>query len=307
MGHLIQENANLERLLRHAWEEGRRQWPRVDLPADVFNGYLGRLLPSDLEARPLEELIQKLDKEGLYLACACVNDVPAALETFEAHYMAKLPKVLGYLKLSAAVLDEVCQLVRTHLLVRTPGAGMRLAEYTGRGSLLVWLRVIAVRMARRQGALVREVPDEGGLAAIENLPAQETNAELELIKRRYRREFRRAVIEAISTLSVDQRYLLRLHFIERLPTTRMGPMFGKDQSTISRWLKEVREQVYEETKRRIKEHLLLSSQEFESLMSAINSNFDVSLSQFLEKDKEGKDGKGKNGEDRDGEDKKGEE
>ena len=151
MEHLVQGAPHLEKLLRHAWEEGRHQWPRVDLPADVFNRYVGRLLPRGQEARPLEELIEKLDKEGLYLACACVNDVPAALETFEAHYMAKLPKVLGYLKLSESMRDEVCQLVRTHLLVRTQDSDMRLAEYTGRGSLLVWLRVIAVRMARRRG------------------------------------------------------------------------------------------------------------------------------------------------------------
>jgi RNA polymerase sigma-70 factor len=61
----------------------------------------------------------------------------------------------------------------------------------------------------------------------------------------------------------------------------MGPLFGKDQSTISRWLKDVRERVYEETKRRLQERLRLSSQEFESLMSAIQSKFDVSLSQLL--------------------------
>jgi RNA polymerase sigma-70 factor, ECF subfamily len=274
-------DAESESLLRRAWETGRRQWPQVDLPAEVFIRHVTRLLPEPPAKAALAPLIDKLDLEDLYLACACVNDVPVAGELFEQHYMAKLPALLGYLKLSSAMLDEICQQVRTHLLVRTPEGTPRLAEYTGRGALMVWMRVIAVRMALKQGASARESPDEHGLAALENLPDPGMDAEMALLKSHSRHEFRQAVREAFAALSDDQRYLLRLHFIEGIPTTRMGPLFGKDQSTISRWLKEVRQSVYEETKRRLKERLRLSSQEFESLMSAIQSRFDVSLSQIL--------------------------
>jgi RNA polymerase sigma-70 factor (ECF subfamily) len=277
--------AEFESLLYRAWETGRRQWPKVDLPAEVFIRHLTGLLPKPSAERPLAPHLMQLDLAGLYLACACVNDVSAASEMFEQHYMAKLPGLLRYLKLSDAMLDEVCQWVRTQLLVRTPESPPRLKEYTGRGALLSWMRVIAVRMALRQGASVREIPDENGLAALATMPAARADAELTLMKSRYRHEFRQAVREAFAALSDDQRYLLRLHFIEGLPTTRMGPLFGKDQSTISRWLKDARQKVYEETKHRLQERLRLSSQEFESLMSAIQSNFDVSLSQILgEKD-----------------------
>ena len=125
------------------------------------------------------------------------------------------------------------------------------------------MRVIAVRMVLRQGASVREMPEEAGLAALEALPTPGPDAELALMKSHYRHEFRQAVQAAFAALSDDQRYLLRLHFIEGSPTTRMAPLFGKDQSTISRWLKDVRQRVYEETKRRLRETLRLSSQEFE--------------------------------------------
>jgi len=276
-----QGNAEFESLLLRAWEAGRRRWPKVDLPAEVFIRHLTGLLPKPRAERPLASLLTQLDLEGLYLACACVNDVPAAGEMLEQHYMAKLPGLLGYLKLSEAMLDEVCQWVRTQLLVRTPEAPPRLAEYTGRGALMIWMRVIAVRMALKQGASVREIADGNGLSAVADLPAPGEDAELALIKSRYRQEFRQAVREAFAALSDEQRYLLRLHFIEGLPTTRMGTLFGKDQSTISRWLKDARQKVYEETKRRLQERLYLSSQEFESFMSAIKSNFDVSLGQLL--------------------------
>ncbi len=282
-----QDDPELKILLRRAWESGRHQWPQVDLPAGVFFHHIVRLLPEAREVHLLAPLLEELDLGGLYLACACVNGVPAALEMLEQHFMGKLPALMGYLKLPASTLDEVCQMVRTHLLVPAPGGEPRLAEYTGRGALLIWMRVIAVRMAIKLGAPVREMPDEQGLAALENMQAPEEDAEMELIKRRYRHEFRLAVRDAFAALSSDQRYLLRLHYIDRLPTTRMGPLFGKDQSTISRWLKDAREKVYEETKRRLQERLQLSSQEFESLMNAIKSRFEMSLSQILKKDDDG--------------------
>jgi RNA polymerase sigma-70 factor (ECF subfamily) len=274
-------DAEFESLLRRAWETGRRQWPQVDLPAEAFIRHVASLLSESRAQGALAPLSDKLDLGDLYLACACVNDVPGAGELFEQRYIAKLPALLGYLKLSSATLDEICQQVRTHLLVRTPERPPRLAEYTGRGALMVWMRVIAVRMTLRQGSAARELPDEHGIVVLEDLPDPGMDAEMALLKSHYRHEFRRAVREAFASLSDEQRYLLRLHFIEGIPTTRMGPLFGKDQSTISRWLKDVREQVYEETKRRLKERLRLTSQEFESLMSTIQSRFDVSLSQIL--------------------------
>jgi len=274
-------DVEFESLLRRAWETGRRRWPQVDLPAEVFLRHLAGLLAESRADGPLAPWVEQLDFEGLYLACACVKGVSGASEMFEQHYMARLPALLGYLKLSSVMLDEICQQLRMHLLMRTPAAPPRLATYTGRGALLIWMRVIAVRMALKQGASVRGMPEENGLAALEDLPAPGTDPELALLKSRYRYEFRQAVREAFAALSDDQRYLLRLHFLEGLPTTRMGPLFGKDQSTISRWLKDVRERVYEETKHRLREHLRLSSQEFESLMSAIQSKFDVSLGQLL--------------------------
>jgi RNA polymerase sigma-70 factor, ECF subfamily len=275
------EAAELERLLHRAWETGRRRWPQVDLPAEAFARHVARRLPEASAASPLAPLLEQLALEDLYLACACVHAIPEAIETLEGDYLAKLPTLLGYLKLPAMMLDDVCQLVRTHLLLRTAGAEPRLAEYAGRGSLLSWMRVIAVRLALRQRASERETPEEEALTALEALPAPGPDVEYDLIKRRYHHDFRQATREAFAALSSEQRHLLRLHFIERLPTTRLGLLFGVDQSTISRWLKSARQAVYEETKRRLQERLGLSSREFESLLAAIDSQLDLSLSQVL--------------------------
>ncbi|MCP3142772.1 sigma-70 family RNA polymerase sigma factor [Pyxidicoccus xibeiensis] len=273
-----------ENLLRRAWEEGRDAWPQVTLPAEVFVRHLSRVLPEVNEAPSSSELLGQLALEDLYLACACVHGVPEATEALERDYLAKLPALIAYLKLPTPILEDLCQMVRIHLLLGTSESGPRLAEYTGRGALLSWLRVIAARMALRLGPPTRETSEENVLAALESLQSPDPDADLDLIKRRYRPMFLQAVREAFDALSSEHRHLLRLHFVDRLPTTRMAPLFGVDQSTISRWIKSARQAVYEDTKHRLKERLRLSSREFDSLVTTLESQLDLSFSEILDND-----------------------
>ncbi|MDY7225072.1 sigma-70 family RNA polymerase sigma factor [Hyalangium rubrum] len=276
--------AEFENLLRGAWETGQSPWPGVLVPAEVFVRHLARLLPEVSDAPSLSETLGQLTLEDLYLACACVHGVPDATDVLERNYLARLPAVLAYLRLPSPLLEDLCQMVRIHLLLGTSESGPRLADYTGRGALLSWMRVIAARMALRLGPQARETPDENVLAALESLQSPDPDAELDLIKRRYRPMFLQAIREAFDALSSEQRHLLRLHFVDRLPTTRMAPLFGVDQSTVSRWIKAARQAVYEDTKRLLKGRLRLSSREFESLTAAIDSHLDLSFSQILQDD-----------------------
>jgi RNA polymerase sigma-70 factor len=278
------DTAEMEDVLHRAWESGRGPWPHLNLRADVFVRYLTQRLPEKSVDVPLEQVLDRLILTDLYLACACVHKVPGAIEALERHYLEKLPASLGFLKLSAATLDEVCQMVRIHLLVGMAGSGPQLGEYKGMGTLPSWMRVIAARMAYKQGAPARETPTENVLAVIESLPVPGSDVELELIKRRYRPQFRQAVREAFATLSSEQRQLLWFHFIDRMPTTKMGPLVGVDQSTVSRKIKSARHTVYEETKRLLQERLGLSSHEFKSLLKVIDSQLDSQLDLRLSED-----------------------
>jgi RNA polymerase sigma-70 factor (ECF subfamily) len=272
----------LEKLLRDAWETGRGPWQQLPLPADVFVRHLARQMPAGNAGSSLALLLEQLELADLYLACACMQGVPAAVEALEHQYLEKLPSLLSYLRLPTALLDEVCQQVRIHLLVGTTDAtGPRLGDYTGRGSLMSWIKVIAARLALKHGSSARETPEEDVIEAIKNLPAPESSMELDLIKRRYRHEFHQAVREAFAAISSNQRHLLQLHFVDGLSMTEMGSLYRVNQSTISRWLRDARHSVYEGTKNLLKERLRISSREFESLLAAIESQLDLSLSELL--------------------------
>ena len=261
---------------------GQERWPEVTLPAEVFVRHLAERLPAASEGGELWPRLEALALVDLYLACACARGEPKAVEALERYYLSKLPGQLAHLKRPPVEIEEVCQRVRLHVLVGTDEARPRIAEYTGRGSLLSWLRVVAVRMALKQHPAKAAEPENVN-AALGALPAPGADAELDLIKRRYHYDFRQAVREAFAAVGSEQRHVLRLYFLDQLTTTELGKVFGVNPATVSRWLKSARRAVYEETKRRLQERLRLSSQEFASMLAVLDSQLDMSLSQVLKK------------------------
>ncbi|HEX8437175.1 sigma-70 family RNA polymerase sigma factor [Archangium sp.] len=274
------EAAALEGLLHRVWEEVHAQWPGVELPVERFMRHLAERLPEAGSEGQLASRLERLSLSELYLACACVQGIAAATEAFDKHYLAKLPGLLGYLRQPAAILDEVCQLTRVKLLVHTPERAPRLNDYTGQGALLSWVRIAAVRIALRVSASDKPASDEGVVEVLESLPAP-GDVELDLIRRRHHAEFRQAVREAFTALSVDERHLLRLHAVDQLSTTELGALFRVNQSTVSRWLKSARQTVFNETRRRLQERLGLSARDFQSFLGALDSQLELGISQVF--------------------------
>jgi RNA polymerase sigma-70 factor len=280
------DTAMLNEFLLGAWAEGRRRWPQVELPNPVFVRHVTRVLAKARKREPLAPVLEQLDRKGLYLACACVHGVPEAIQVLEKHYVAKLPALLGYLKLTPAELDDVCQEVRVRLLIGTARSGPKLAGYTGRGALLTWMQVMATRMARKTGPPAHAPLDE---SVIEALLVSGVDLERKFDIRLYGGQFEQAVHEAAASLPEKQRKSLRLHLLE-LPGKKIAPTLGTTQPTISRWLNAARQTLYKETKRRIRERLGFTSRQFKSLTNALRSHFDLSLSRYLSGDEEEKEG-----------------
>ncbi|SET50500.1 RNA polymerase sigma-70 factor [Myxococcus fulvus] len=270
----------LESRLSHFWREGRARWPDIPLPAESLVRHLALHLPRLAPGDELTAALERFDAGDLYLACGCVEGLPAALAAFERHHMTAVPAALSHMRLPAAVVDEVRQQLRERLLVRTDAAP-RIAEYSGRGSLANWVRVVALRTAL---SLLRKShePCPTSDDFLELLPAPHPDPELETIQRRFHDEFRKALEAAFAILPAEHRYLLRLHFVDRLSTPKLGTLFGVNQSTISRWLQSAQQAVHDETRRLLKERLDLSSQEFTSALRTVESQIHLSLTRILD-------------------------
>ncbi|WP_245919801.1 sigma factor-like helix-turn-helix DNA-binding protein [Melittangium boletus] len=282
------ESDEFEQQLRLAWEKARKVWPSVALAFEPFRTHLqGIILSIKGGASSPAKVLETLAVADLYLACACLQGMSSAIQVLEDHFLARLPSQLGSRRLSASVIDEVCQLMRIHLLVGTREMGPQLASYKGQGPLETWLRISAARMAVKLSPSSAESHEEDVLESLAALPAPEPSPELELIRSRYRRDFLQALRDAFKSLSPDQRHLLRLHFGDGLSTPVLGRLFAKNQSTIWRRLQEARMAVYEETKRLLGERLGLNSKDFMSLLWMLDSQLNLSLSQVLSEEEDG--------------------
>lgn len=280
------DRAELGRLLHQNWKIGREQWPDVALPVEIFVRHLAGRLATLEEDQSSEQFLGELAARDFYLACACAHKVPAAVEAFERHYLSRLPVYLQHMNQPRAFIDDVCQTLREKLLVRTAEEPPKIADYTGRGALMGWVRIIALRMAVRLLHSRKDGEHENDGAVLAALPSPGLDPELEVIKRNYKKEFLQAIHDAFGMLSSEHRYLLRLYFVDRLSTTEVATLFRVNQSTISRRLQIARQAVYEETKRLLQERLQLSSGEFHSLIQVVNSQLDMSLSRILVREDE---------------------
>lgn len=273
--------AVLERLLVHAWEASRAQWPTVPLPAELFVTHLAERLPEATPTSPIEPLLESLSLAELYLACACLHGVGAALQVFERNYLAKLPGLLRSPRYPDTLIEDICQLTRMKILVRSPDSRPKIAEYSGRGALQSWVRVTATRIAIKLHSTEKPAPEEDADSPLWALPAPGVDPELDAIKRRHQADLREAMREAFSTLSPEDRHLLRLYFVDQLSTYELATLFRVSQPTISRWLKTTRETVYKETRRHLQARLGLSQRDFQSFLALLDSQLELSISQLL--------------------------
>jgi RNA polymerase sigma-70 factor (ECF subfamily) len=200
----------------------------------------------------------------------------AALEAV----FAQVPDFVARINSSPVFADEVRQALRQRLLIGE-GRAPRIAEYTGRGPLGAWVRVAAVRVALNLRTANKERPSRDGEVA-RRAVGEALDPEMQVIKEHSRKEFEQALKEALATLAVDERNVLRLHLLDRLSIDKIAALHRVHRATAARWLQGARESILEGTKARLRERLKLTSNEFESLSGLVRSQLEVSLrSQLL--------------------------
>lgn len=275
--------AALEASLADALQAGRARWPALALAPERFVAHLAAIVPAT-EPAPAAA-IAALHGADLYLACACANGAPGAVERFEETYLRTLGPVLGAALQSSSIdVDEVRQRLRVRLFVGDAGRGPLVSAYSGRGALSAWVRVAAVRLALTLARDVaigaragRRAMNEGALAGVD----VQVDPELAFIKDRYRREFEEAFGAALSAASTRERALLRLNVVGGLTLEQIGKMYGVDRSTISRWLADARRVLLDNTEAALKQRLGTAPADFASMARLFTSQLEIDLPELL--------------------------
>ncbi|MFY2560671.1 sigma-70 family RNA polymerase sigma factor [Corallococcus terminator] len=272
----------LEALLESWVFAGRRAWPEVVLPEEDFLRHVAqRLVPS---GEP-EDALAAVPVADLYLACACERGLPSAHAALERHLFPKVARAISRVRGGGVDAKEVLQQLRQRLLVPSKDGGEpRIAEYQGGGPLAAWLRAAAVRTAlnlqRAEGRRARAEEDADG-SMFERVGEAGDDLELDYLRRRHQEDFREALSGALASLSPRERTVLRLHVVDGVSLESIGVMYRAHKSTVSRWVSNARQTVLVGVRERLAERLRLSSGELHSLMHAVRSQLDLSLSGLL--------------------------
>jgi RNA polymerase sigma-70 factor (ECF subfamily) len=266
----------LETALASALARARAAWPTVTVTDELFVAHLARVLDGD---RLLAQL--RRDTIGdLYVACACARGDSEALQRFEQHHMSWVAGALRGVDLPPAVLEEAQQQVRQLVLVAHSERRPAIADYNGSGDLRGWLRVIVLREAFRLAGRHRDAPLPDNLDEV----SPNSDPELDLLKERYRGEFRHAFRDAFAALSARERNLLRQHHLQGLTVDKLGALYHVHRATAARWVAAAAEHLLDETRRALMARLDIDGSETDSILRLIRSRLDASIRQHLDTD-----------------------
>ena len=218
-----------------------------------------------------------LDIAGLYLAHLCLRGEPAALAAFEREEIAATRHFLSGRERDPSLVDELLQRVRTRVLMpRADGRPPRLADFSGRGGLRAWLRIIALREhldAHRAPNHDIDSDDDVGAAVVA--------PELALLRARYMDSLRTALSAALRARPPRERTLLRMHYVDGLSLSSMGALYRVNKGTISRWLANAREAVLTDVLAILQHEIGCSPAEAQSLACVLQSELHLTLPGLL--------------------------
>lgn len=266
--------ASSERTLPEAFAEATRAWPNVSLDESELGAEL-RTRANAAGARP-----EELHASDVFLAAGCAKGDRAALQHFEAVLIPEAGRALSRLRLPLAEVEELLSRIREKLLVRAEGEPL-IATYSGKGSLIGFVRAVAVREAlsekRKLGRRGTPV-SETGLADL----AARDEPELTRMRALYAEPFKAAFRDALSGLPPRDRNVLRMVYVDGLTAEQVGLAYGVHRVSVARWIGGIRATLFERTRDTLAERLRVSHGELLSLTRMCLSQVDVSIERLLE-------------------------
>jgi RNA polymerase sigma-70 factor (ECF subfamily) len=260
----------VERELCTLHARGREAWPGVELDIPTFSA----LAANQLDDGPFDAV----RADDLYLAIACAARVKQAIIEFDKHYLAGLASGLVRDGQDRATAADVVQAVRVRFLVGDADRGPKVAEYNGRGSLAVWLRVAARRTAvtvfRKHR---RETTIDDDVAIV----ARSCSPDIALLGMQLGGELEAAFRSAFAALAPRERNLLRYQVVDRLGIDRIAALHGVHRVTAARWIAHARKALIDGVRRRLQDRLGIDREELESTLRQIGSQIELSLGWLL--------------------------
>jgi len=269
--------ADLEGVLSALVTAASARWPDIHMDARWFVEAIAEAVAG--EPDPAAALIA-LNAPDLFLTRACAAGDVQALAHFDAALLPEVDAAAAAMQAPAAVAQEARQIVSQKLLVSGDGQRAHITDYTGRGPLRTWFRVIATRtvisLLRKERRLV-PVSDDAFVA----MRALDDDPELMLVKSTYRREAKFAFAGAVQGLDVRGRNLLKHQLVDGLTVEEIARIYRVHRVTVARWLAAARRDVWRSARRTLEERLRMEGSDLHIVLRQIRSQLDLSLERVL--------------------------
>jgi RNA polymerase sigma-70 factor, ECF subfamily len=255
-----------------AVSEARTAWG-IEVTPERLQAYAERVAPVTSQVRLTD----------LCLTCACVDGDVTAIAVFDRELRAAVESAVRRVGGGRVDHDEVIQRLRARLVVGDGAGPAPISEYSGRGPLLGWLRVIATReiLTMRRREKFEEPVDDASLFA---LPAPEADPQLAFLNRHYRAAFRAAFQHAFAALEPVARDMLRAHYLDGLTFDLLAERHQIHRATVARWIARARDTLLKSTRDQLSRTLAVGREELDSILNAVGSHLEVSLGSQIEPD-----------------------
>jgi RNA polymerase sigma-70 factor (ECF subfamily) len=251
-------------------------FPDIDVGESDYASELARRLGP--AATP--ELLARVRADHVHLAIACARGDAAAIRRFESEFLDEVDACAKRMRARDDQADEIRSYLRRTLFVSEPGRNAALGEYSGRGDLRSYLRVIATREFVRVidgGKREIGIGEESFLDKLSPV----SDPELGYLRDAYRADVDAAMRIAVAKLSAESRALLRYSLVDGWSIDRIAKLYGIHRATAARRVATVRDELGELMRIEIAARLAIPIDEVDSVVRLVQSRVDLSLSRLL--------------------------
>lgn len=269
------EAATAATLVAHR-DAGIAAWPGVAVTDERFASDFARRLGPDGTPAALERACGT----DVYLAIACIGGDTTALELLERTFVAEIDAIARKMRATTDQTTEVKALLRRVLLVDEPARAAGLRDFSGRGNLRAYIRVIVTRdlvraidRGRRDASFAEDkLLDRLGTAH---------DPELSMLRAEYHGVVSEAMRAAVRGLDERSRALLRYQLVDGWTVDQVAKVYAVHRATAARWLVAVRGALGEQIRSELAARLQIDPDEVASIIRLVQSRVDVSLERLL--------------------------
>lgn len=269
-------------------EEARSVHPAIAFDAVAFSDHVASHIPpaaTSNEAALIRHL-ETMRGSDLLMAWGCARGDRAAISLFEQMCFGEIPHAMSRVRTRFST-DEVAQMMRERLFVRSKSGPPKAIQYAGGGDLRAWFRVVVTRhlLNLAQSSTAKEV--ELDQALLEILPIGDGTGEGEgpetaHVRKEYGPMLREAFLRALAELEPRSRTLLRLAVCDGLTVDAIASVYDVHRATAARWVVAAREELHASTKRHLRERLGQGLEEsVTSLMRMLAERMEISIRAHL--------------------------